>query len=206
MAKTKIKIMDSEQGYNLAAPDYDKKETYLNSFEQHKLLPLLGDVREKNILDVGAGTGRLALLLCERGALLTALDVSEEMLKILQKKSGNRSNIKCVVGDAENMELPDESFDIVVAAFLIVHLKNPLFFFKEAYRVLKPGGLFVVTNINQKEPPEIKTREGSIKIDSFYHRRDKIREQLEEVAFGIEKEVVVQEGEQWINQIFLAKK
>lgn len=206
MSKTKIKILDSKQGYDLAAEDYDKKEKYLNSFEQNKVLPLLYDVEGKKILDVGAGTGRLAILLADKGAVITALDVSAEMLKVLRRKAGTRKNIKYVEGEAENIDFPEESFDVVVAAFLIVHLKNPTYFFKEAYRVLKPNGLLVVTNINQKEPPEVKTRDGIIKIDSYYHRPDKIKDMLEETAFSIEKLEVVYEGEQWINQIFVAKK
>jgi ubiquinone/menaquinone biosynthesis C-methylase UbiE len=206
MSKTKIKILDSKNGYDLAAEDYDKKEKYLNSFEQNKVVPLVDDVEGKKILDVGAGTGRLAILLADKGAVITALDVSAEMLKVLRRKAGTRKNIKYVEGEAENIDFPEESFDVVIAAFLIVHLKNPAYFFKEAYRVLKPNGLLVVTNINQKEPPEVKTRDGIIKIDSYYHRQDKIRELLEEVAFNIQKLEVVYEGEQWINQIFVAKK
>ena len=83
---SKIKILNSTSGYNLAACDYDKKEKYLNSFEQNKLLPLFGIVRDKKILEVGAGTGRLALALFNEGAQVTALDVSFEMLKILADK------------------------------------------------------------------------------------------------------------------------
>src|SRR5690606_9869521 len=97
------------------------------------------------------------------------------------------------------------SFDIVTAAFLIVHLKDPRRFFDEAYRVLKPGGAFLVTNINQKEPPEIATSKGSIKIESYYHRPSAIRETLEELAFSIEREITVKEGEIWINQILFAR-
>jgi ubiquinone/menaquinone biosynthesis C-methylase UbiE len=93
----------------------------------------------------------------------------------------------------------------VVAAFLIVHLKDPTRFFDEAYRVLKPNGKLIVTNINQKEAPEVETKQGVIKIDSYYHRPEKIREILESLAFGVE-ETVVKEKDVWVNQIVVAKK
>ena len=195
--------MNSTAGYDLAAAGYDKKEKYLNSFEKNKLIPLLGEVKGKTILDVGAGTGRTSVVLAKMGAEVTALDVSEQMLKELTKKN---AKIKTVVGDAESLPFPDKSFDVVVSAFLIVHLKDPTRFFDEAYRVLKDGGLLVVTNINQKEPPEVKTPAGIIKIESYYHRPEKIREILESLAFEIKDEIIVKENDVWVNQIIAAQK
>jgi ubiquinone/menaquinone biosynthesis C-methylase UbiE len=204
MAK-KIKVFNSEIGYDYAATVYDQKESYLNSFEKGRCIPLLGDIKNKKILDVGAGTGRISIPLAQQGAQVTALDVSKNMLTILQAKA-KRLPIEAVMGDAEQLSFPDDFFDAVAAAFLIVHLKNPLRFFDEVYRVLKPNGLFLITNINQKDPPEIKTKDGSIVIESFYHRPESVREQLLSLAFSIEKEVTVTEGAVWVNQIILAKK
>lgn len=199
----KIKIMKSADGYDLSAFDYDKKEKYLNSFEQNKVLPLLGNVVGKKILDVGAGTGRLAIVLAKTGAEITALDISEKMLAVLKQKN---SKIKTVVGDAENLPVADNYFDFIISAFVMAHLKNPAIFFNEAYRALKDGGKLIVTNINQKEPPEVKTKEGVIKIESFYHRPERIIEGLEELAFKIDKNIFVYENDIWINQIVVAEK
>jgi len=204
------KILNSQKGYNLAARDYDKRESYLNSFERDVVWNLVGEVDGKKVLDVGAGTGRLAIDLVKRGAIVTALDTSDEMLKVLDKKTKTKIKIRnflqIVVGEAESLSFPDESFDLVIATFLIVHLKDPRRFFDEVYRVLKPGGKFLVTNINQRRPPEIKTKEGIIEIESYYHQPEKIKEILEDLAFGIEKEVFVREGGTWINQIVLGVK
>lgn len=207
----KTKILNSQAGYDLAAADYDRKEAYLDSFEKSKLLPLLGDVKNLRILDVGAGTGRLTLRLAKLGADVTGLDVSEKMLESLESKvrkvvKSLKSRIETTIGDCENMSFDNDSFDVVVSAFHIVHLKDLKRFFDEVYRVLKPGGKFLVTNINQKRPPEIKTKEGIIEIESYYHRPEKVRKTLEDLAFGIEKEVFVREGEVWVNQIILTIK
>lgn len=199
----KAKVYSSEQGYNLAAQFYDEKEKYLNSFEQSKIIPLLGNLTGKKVLDVGAGTGRLSLFLANRGAAVTALDVSPKMLELVKKKN---KNIQTIVGEAESLPFENDSFDIVSAAFLIVHLKDPRLFFDEVYRVLKDGGVFVVTNINQKDPPLVKTKTDSIIIESFYHRPEKIKEILESLAFGIEEEIFVKEKDIWINQILVARK
>ncbi len=199
----KIKVLPSDKGYDLAAPFYDEKEKYLNSFEQNKLLPLLGDIKGIKILDIGAGTGRLSVLLANRGAKVTALDLSPKMLELVKRKN---VKIETVAGDAESLPFDSGAFDVVAAVFLIVHLKDPARFFDEVYRVLKDGGIFVVTNINQKDPPLVKTKAGEIIIESFYHRPEKIREILESLAFKIEEEIFVKEKEIWINQIVVAKK
>lgn len=201
MAK-KTKVLLSEEGYNLAADVYDQNENYLNSFEQGEFIPLLGALVGKKVLDVGAGTGRLSLPLANRGANVTALDVSLKMLDLVKKKN---SKITTVIGDAESLPFENETFDIVTAAFLIVHLKDPTRFFDEAYRVLKDGGVLVVTNINQKEPPEVKTKSGKIIIESFYHRPEKIKDILGSLAFSVEEDFV-KEKDLWINQILVAKK
>jgi len=218
---SKIKILTSQVGYNMAAANYDKKEKYLNSFEKNQIWPLLGGLSGKKVLDVGAGTGRLAVAMSKMGAEVFALDISEKMLAELESKSkkiypvksslseGGEAafnGVETIIADAECLPFTQDTFDWVVAAFLIVHLKDPSLFFDQAYRVLKDGGRLLVTNINQKEPPEIRTSSGTIKIESFYHRPEKIREILQSLAFTIEKEIIVKEGENWINQIIVARK
>lgn len=203
MGKGKVKVMDSKKGYDLAAGEYDKKEAYLNSFEKNKLVSLLPKIEGWRVLDVGAGTGRLSLTLRKMGAEVTALDLSEKMLQRLNKKD---RSIKTVVGDAEDLPFNQEQFDLITAAFLIVHFKDPRRFFDEVYRVLKNDGFLLVTNINQKDPPKIQTSEGGIVIESFYHRPDKVKEILESLAFSIEQELLIEEGGVWVNQIILAKK
>ncbi len=201
---SKIRVLNSKQGYNLLVDYYHKKEKYWDSFEKDRVLSLLGDVNNKKILDVGAGTGRLASRLVKLGAEVTALDVSEEMLKRIKIKT--KTKIEIMVGEAENLSFSDESFDIIIATFLIVHLKDLRRFFDEVYRVLKSGGLFLVTNINQRKAPEIKTKEGIVEIESYYHRPEAVVEELENLAFEIVENKFVNEGETWINQIILAKK
>ena len=181
----KIKNLPPSAGYDLYANFYDKKLAFLDSFEQFQLLPNLGNIIGKKILDVGAGTGRLSIRLAEKGAAVTAMDVSEEMLGVLNTKIKVKNEIPVpfatgklelagmtiAVADAENLPFPDNSFDIVIAAFLIVHLKN-----------------------------------GKIIIESYYHRPEKIVSDLESLAFSIQKNILIKDKDVWINQIIIAEK
>lgn len=198
---SKVKVLSSQEGYNLLADYYNKKEKYWDSFEKDQVLPLLGNIKEKKVLDVGAGTGRLVSRLVNAGAEVTALDISEEMLKKIKNK-----NIKKIVGEAEDLSFDDNSFDVVIATFLIVHLKDLGRFFDEVYRVLKPGGLFLVTNINQRKAPEIKIGKDLVEVKSYYHKPELVVEELEDLAFEVLQNKFVKEGETWINQIILVNK
>ncbi len=200
---SKVKVLSSQEGYNLLADYYDKKSKYWDSFEKDQVLPLLGDVKEKKILDVGAGTGRLAVRLANLGAEVTALDISEVMVDKLKAKS---YKLKAILGEAENLPFDDNSFDIVIATFLIVHLKDLEKFFDEVYRVLKPDGLFLVTNINQRKAPEIKVGKDLIEVESYYHKPELVVEELESLAFSVKENKFIKEGDTWINQIVLVSK
>ena len=89
---------------------------------------------------------------------------------------------------------------------MIVHLKDLERFFDEVYRVLKPGGLFLVTNINQRKAPEIKVGKELVEVESYYHKPELVVEELENLAFEIRENKFVKEGDVWINQIILVSK
>ena len=104
------------------------------------------------ILDVAGGTGDIAFRLKENGKKqnhnphITVCDINEEMLKECSDRAVNRNildNFDIVVGDAEKLPFPDNSFDYYTIAFGIrnvINIENAL---SEAYRVLKPTGKFL---------------------------------------------------------------
>ena len=94
-----------------------------------------------NILDVGTGTGFLALLFAEMGHNVTGIDISKCML---EKSRYNANKLKLTVdfmhGDAENMPFGDETFDIVISRYLLWTMPNPKIAVYEWNRVVKTGG------------------------------------------------------------------
>ncbi len=184
------------------APLYRRYEAYLDSFEQGMLGALTGDISGQRLLDVGGGTGRTAVKFAATAREVVVLDHSPAMLKVAQ---GRSARLTTVVGEAENIPFPDASFDVVTALFLIVHLKRLDYFFDEVRRVLVPNGRFIVSAINQKDPPEIKTAQGIVKIESYYHRPEAVAEALEESLFTILRRERITENGQWIAELFAAQ-
>jgi ubiquinone/menaquinone biosynthesis C-methylase UbiE len=198
------KVLDSDDGYNKYAKYYDKDWFFLDSFERGELFHLLGDLRGKKVLDVGCGSGRIIADLRKFGATVVAADISESMVHSTKKKF---PDIEVIISDVADMPFEDNSFDFVIATFLIVHLKFLEPAFNEVNRVLKPGGSFILTNINQRKSPKLKVGDKEeIVIKSFYHRPQNVLEDLESSLFSIDKEKFIYEGKTWINQLVKAVK
>ena len=100
-------------------------------------------------LDLGAGTGDLAILLDQRmgpEGKVVATDLNFEMLKVGAQKIAKRGlspRITCLRGNAEGLVFQADTFDAVTAGFCIRNVGNIPKAFYEIHRVLKPGGRFV---------------------------------------------------------------
>jgi 2-polyprenyl-3-methyl-5-hydroxy-6-metoxy-1,4-benzoquinol methylase len=86
------------------------------------LANMVGRIQERRILDVGTGTGRVALLLAHGAARVTAVDASEEMLAIARRRAADELvKVKFQRGDAHHLDFPARDFDAVVAFRLLMH-------------------------------------------------------------------------------------
>jgi ubiquinone/menaquinone biosynthesis C-methylase UbiE len=95
----------------------------------------------KNVLDVGSGTGIIAMHLAELGHSVTAVDFSEGMMDVARKKAlAKGANIRFMEGDVENLNFEDGTFDCVTARYVLWTLPHPEKAVKEWARVVKPGG------------------------------------------------------------------
>ena len=130
------------RGWNERAKIYD---LYSARFCRHGIAPLLdaavigpGHV----VLDVCCGTGEATAAAAERGATVTGLDFSEEMIAVaIAKVVGAHFR----TGDAEALPFEDGAFDRVINNFGTLHLAEPEKAIAEAARVVKPGGRYAFT-------------------------------------------------------------
>jgi ubiquinone/menaquinone biosynthesis C-methylase UbiE len=98
----------------------------------------------KTILDVGTGTGMIAINLAELGHNVTGIDLCEDMLTIAKEKSESKNiSIRFMLGDAENPEFPEGTFDVVICRHLLWTLPNPGKAILEWSRICGPGGTII---------------------------------------------------------------
>ena len=109
-------------------------------------LATAGGTRPGSVLELGVGTGRLALPLAERVASVTGIDTSAKMLERLARSDPHRT-VTTVLGDMID-DLPDERHDVVLAAYNLVFnlttAERQQACFDRVAAALVPGGSFVV--------------------------------------------------------------
>jgi SAM-dependent methyltransferase len=107
-----------------------------------RLVRFAGITSGERVLDVGTGTGVVALAAAHRGARVTGLDLTPQLLAVAREnaKVAARDEVEWTEGDAEALPYPDASFDVVVSQFGHMFAPRPDVAVAEMRRVLRPGG------------------------------------------------------------------
>lgn len=113
-------------GYSKWADNYD---SYANNpviaGEEAIIWDLIGDVRNKRVLDAGCGTGRHAIETAKMGAEVTAIDPTKEMLDIAKGKSEEQKlDIHFKMNTIENIDEDIGQFDLVLCCLVLSHIEN----------------------------------------------------------------------------------
>lgn len=128
-----------------------------------------------NILEPGSGPGFVTeLLLTDFPAShVTALDIDPILNERAAAYLGNRfgERLTMVHGSITGSELPADSFDFAYARLIFQHLPDPAAAVREMYRVLKPGGRFIVYDVDSSLKPIIEP-EGEPEVMAIYEKMD----------------------------------
>lgn len=140
-----------EQGWNERAAAYANRiDGLLHAPEQQhqwsrRLQSMLGEASGLKVLDIGTGSGFLAVPLTRLGHRVTGLDFSEKMVRIATEKTSSMGLDSVFVrGRAEKLPFADGEFDAIVSRHLLHYLSNRRLVLEEWLRVLKPGGRIAI--------------------------------------------------------------
>lgn len=112
----------------------------VTAVENKYTLDIFGNLVGKTLLDLGCGAGETAVYFALKGAKVTAVDISAEMLQITEKLSRQYGvNVITIRSVAEKLEFPDSSFDYIFGNGVLHHTQLSQAI-KEIKRILKPGG------------------------------------------------------------------
>jgi len=136
------------------AEEYDEKRfsrggRLIDRREKEAVLDAVGPVEDQRVLEIACGTGRFTVMLAERGADITGLDISGPMLQEGREKAqraGVEDTIEFMRGDAGRLPFPDDHFDTVFAMRFFHLADTPTKFLTEMARVSKDTVFFDTFN------------------------------------------------------------
>ncbi|HJT20657.1 MAG TPA: class I SAM-dependent methyltransferase [Nitrospira sp.] len=128
------------------AGDYDRFSRYLEGgarefYERLDIAP------GQQLLDVGCGSGQLALMAAKDGLMVTGVDIASNLIERARARAQAESlTARFEVADAEALPFEDESFDVVVSLIGAMFAPRPELVAKELLRVCTPGGTVAMAN------------------------------------------------------------
>ncbi len=138
----------ARKDWNRLAENYQafrqESGTYNEIVEIPAMLSLIGNVKDKKVLDAGCGHGYYSLLLAKKGAIVTGIDISEKMVE-LAKKNAVKASVQCqfFVCDLQDLSMfNSDNFDLVTSSIVAGYLDDIRKAFLEVFRVLKLKGIF----------------------------------------------------------------
>ena len=126
---------------------YDHIFTKVFSPRIQRVIGDLGIERGSRVLEVGIGTG-LSLSAYPRDCHLTGIDLAPDMLARARRRAQRLGweNVDLSVGNAQDLDFPDASFDYVTSFHVVSVVPDPSQMMREMFRVCRPGGTIVIIN------------------------------------------------------------
>jgi len=115
---------------------------------------------QDRVLEIGCGTGIIALGIATCAKTVVATDISPEMISVAQGKAASQgiSNVSFHTHDGYSLPYESQSFDAVLLFNVLHFVKEPSSILQEAHRLLKPSGTLVSATDCYAEPAPIPTR------------------------------------------------
>lgn len=145
-----------------------------------KVLEYLGDISNKKIMDIGAGSGYFSVKLAEKGAKVIAADVNDEFQMALKKRVEENSieNIELRKIPFDNPGLSKKEVDIVLIVNTYHHIDDRSVYFSKVKKGIKENGELVVIDFYKKELPVGPNTDHKIS-------KDVVIKELQQAAFTI---------------------
>ncbi len=146
--------MDIGKRFDSVANKYDTPDKQERSREfVNKLLELIPINKSFKVMDIGAGTGMVDIILSNFVKEIYAFDLSEGMLKVFQEKLEKQGidNIKIFKQDVINDGFEKKDFDLIITSMTFHHIENPEEALKKIVNYLKKDGYIAIIDLEKED-------------------------------------------------------
>lgn len=176
----------TSQFFNSIAVDWDNmSREILGGFKaEEKVLELMPE-KCGMAVDLGCGTGNMLEALLRRADNIIGVDGSASMLELARRRfAGEAGRVSLRIGDLEHLPLRDAEADFVCINLVLHHLSTPQNVLFEANRVLKQGGVLVISDFEKHGDESLRTDYGDRWLG---FEPETMTSFLEEAGFGLER-------------------
>lgn len=138
-----------EKYWSKFADSFDEDQRYIvgGAVQQQAIVERLSRERDLGeLIELGCGAGFYTKFLVANASHIVATDLSDEMLVVARTQLKDLQNVTVAKADCERTTFPDGKFSSVFMANLVHVIENPSITLKEAYRILKDGGLLLIVD------------------------------------------------------------
>lgn len=192
------------QDYDQLADAYEHNRK-LHPMVLERLIALGGLDAASRVLEIGCGTGNyIHAIASSTPAVCTGVEPSSEMLRIArsnhglpkQRRDSHEAKVAFIQGSAEELPVPDQQFGLVFSVDVIHHVQERAMAAREALRVTKAGGVFVIVTESEDDvrhrTPQVTYFPETIEVElGRYPSIEVIERELTDAGFDVDQEISV---------------
>ena len=139
--------------------DADELKTYMDKWDGQRFIDAMGLSNDKNVLEIGVGTGRLAIQVAPLCYHFTGVDISPKTVEKAKFNLSQFENVTILCDDFLRVDFEEKQFDVIYSSLTFMHISDKLSAIKKVSEILKTDGVFVVSiDKNQNETIDYGTR------------------------------------------------
>lgn len=189
----KIKTVAPNLGYDAVAGTYDTWiwSAFWNANETPMVQDTITQMQEGYVLDAGCGTGRYRPMIEQSGHHYIGVDVSGSMLEINRSRwhdSTSDRRAPLCLSDLRECPVGNATMEGLVCTRTLSHLDDLRSGLLEFYRILRPGGVCLITDIHAEHPyhaTSIPGTEGKVAIETYKWTQSDLREAADYAGFDV---------------------
>lgn len=130
--------------------DSDILKKYMDKWDGKQFIDALELNPNKTVLEIGIGTGRIAVKTAGKCAVLYGIDISPKTIERAEENLSFASNVKYIIADYPKYRF-DIKFDVIYSSLTLLHIENKQEFFDKVFEELRDNGRFVLSIDNNQD-------------------------------------------------------